>query len=162
MGLVQVAPNLMQLLFRGLVPSERLISLPPGLLELLLQLGCTPLSLGNRLRSSVRFQSIEFLKLLDLVVHECDQLTRVMDSVEERHLEVSALHETVTVRSSIKGKPALPRHRSGAYKDHLLGCSGEQDLRGERVELSRQLGMKKSPLELLRCRRVVPNLRRVL
>ncbi|RZS27875.1 hypothetical protein BHM03_00061403 [Ensete ventricosum] len=156
-GLDQVASNLVQLLFRGLVPSELLISLPPGLLEILLQLGCTPLGLGNRLRTSIRLQSIEFfLKLLDPVVHERDQSTRVMDSVEELHLEVLALHETITVRSLVKGKPTLQRHRSGAYQDHLLGGSGEQDLRGDRVELPRQLGMEKCPLELLHCRRVVP------
>ncbi|RWW17567.1 hypothetical protein GW17_00018488, partial [Ensete ventricosum] len=48
-------------LFRGLAPQERFISLPPGLLELLLQLGCMLLGLGNRLRTSARLQSIEFL-----------------------------------------------------------------------------------------------------
>ncbi|RWV87846.1 hypothetical protein GW17_00050120, partial [Ensete ventricosum] len=41
------------------------------------QLGCTPLGLGNRLRTFVRFQTIEFfLKLLDPVVYERDQSTR--------------------------------------------------------------------------------------
>ncbi|RZR85611.1 hypothetical protein BHM03_00012629 [Ensete ventricosum] len=38
------------------------------------------------------------------------------------------------------------------YQDHLLGGSGHQNFRGKRVELPRQLGMEKSPFELLRCR----------
>ncbi|RZR97486.1 hypothetical protein BHM03_00026684, partial [Ensete ventricosum] len=128
MGLGQVVLNLVQLLFRGLVPSKRLISLPLGLLELLLQLGCTLLALANRLRTSVIFQSIEFfLKLLDPVVHERDQSTRVMDSVEERHLEVLALHETKTIRSSAREEPALPSYRSGSLprpSPWRLGLSG--------------------------------------
>ncbi|RWV93409.1 hypothetical protein GW17_00044134 [Ensete ventricosum] len=73
-----------------------------------------------------------------------------MDLVEERHLKVLALHETITVRSSVKGKIAVPRHRLGTYQNHFLGGSGQQDLRGERVELPRQLRVEKSPLELLR------------
>ncbi|RRT40921.1 hypothetical protein B296_00035022 [Ensete ventricosum] len=37
-----------------------------------------------------------------------------MDSVKKRHLEVLALHEKATVRSSTKGKPKLLRHGSGS------------------------------------------------
>ncbi|RZR87457.1 hypothetical protein BHM03_00014873, partial [Ensete ventricosum] len=61
LDLGQVDPDLVQFLFRGLAPQERFISLPPGLLELLLQLGCMLLGLANRLRTSARLQSIEFL-----------------------------------------------------------------------------------------------------
>ncbi|RRT33233.1 hypothetical protein B296_00052829 [Ensete ventricosum] len=122
LDLGQVAPDLVQFLFQGLAPQERFISLPLGLLELLLQLECTLLALGNRLRTSTRLQSIEFLlQLRDPIVHERDQPTGVMDSIEEHHLEVLALHETVTVRSSVKGKSTVPRHRSGTYQNHFLG-----------------------------------------
>ncbi|RWV82899.1 hypothetical protein GW17_00055558 [Ensete ventricosum] len=62
-------------------------------------LGRALFGLGDRLRSPSRFQSIKlFLQLLDPVVHECDQPTRIMDSVKKCHLEMLALHERMTVR----------------------------------------------------------------
>ncbi|RWW40597.1 hypothetical protein BHE74_00053977 [Ensete ventricosum] len=73
LDLSQVASDLAQVFLRGLKPQERFVSLPLSLLELLSQLGCTLLGLGDRLRTPARLQGVEFLlKLRDPVIHERD------------------------------------------------------------------------------------------
>ncbi|RZR93835.1 hypothetical protein BHM03_00022413 [Ensete ventricosum] len=99
LGIAQMAPYSLQLLLRGLAPDELLGLFPLYFLELLHQPGRVFLGLGNRLESSLRPQSVKlFLQLLDPIVHEGDQPTHIMDSINQRHLEVLALHESTTVR----------------------------------------------------------------
>ncbi|RRT41219.1 hypothetical protein B296_00029907 [Ensete ventricosum] len=54
------------------------------------------------------------------------------------------------------------RRGSKNYQHHLFGSLGQQRLRRERVQFLRQLRMQKSPLELLRDRWIILDLRRVL
>ncbi|RRT31365.1 hypothetical protein B296_00058654 [Ensete ventricosum] len=99
LGVAQVAPNRLQLLLRDLAPEELFGFSPFDFLELLPQHRRALFDLDDRLRSPPRFQSVKlFLQLLDPIVHECDQSTRIMDSVKKCHLKMLALHERATVR----------------------------------------------------------------